>query len=518
MSLRKDISKFSLLFTSVGGIVGSGWLLGPFYTAKVAGPAAILSWMIGGFLMIIVALTFAELATSLPVAGGMVRFAQFTHGRFASFTMAFIAWLAAVMVSPIETMAAIQYAGNYLPLLVYTNHGSAHLTHDGIFAAMCVMLLMCLVNYFSVKYFAKSNSILVTWKLAIPLITIFVLLSHRFHVTQLWQFGGFAPYGLKGMLTALPTAGVIFSFIGYSPAIQLAEEAKNPQRAIPFAIIGAIILAIILYVCIELAFIGAIDPAHLVHGWQHLTFAGDTGPVAGLVSALGVAWLLKIIYFDSLVSPAGTAYIYTAATARINIAMSKNGYMPKWMQTLNKHRSPAFAILANFVVGMIFFLPFPGWQSMVSFIVSCFVLAYAIGPISCASLRRLHPDLKRPFKVPCYILFCLVAFYICNLIVYWTGWQVVWKMMLTIIIGYAVLFVNQCYTRQPLNLRNGIWVFPYLAGLAIISYLGAFGGGHHVIKFGGDFVVIGIFSIVIYAWALYSASDTFEIDVITAKE
>ena len=112
MKLRKEISKPALLMTAVGGIVGSGWLLGPFYTAKIAGPAAIIAWLVGGLLMMVVALTFAELATTYPVAGGIARFAQFSHGTFVSFTMAWISWLAALMVAPIETMAAMQYAGN----------------------------------------------------------------------------------------------------------------------------------------------------------------------------------------------------------------------------------------------------------------------------------------------------------------------------------------------------------------------------------------------------------------------
>ncbi len=505
MTLRKDLSRFALLFASVGGIVGSGWLLGPFYTAKVAGPAAILSWAIGGLLMMVIAFTFAELATSYPVAGGMVRFAQFSHGVFASFTMAWISWLAAVMVAPIETMAAVQYAGNYFPWMVHTTSGHTSLTAVGILIAAAIMLLMCVINSFTVKAFAKSNSVIVSWKLLIPIITCIALAWHHFDGSHLTQFGGFMPMGWHGVLQALPTAGVIFSFIGYSPAIQLAGEAKNPSRAIPFAIIGSLVIAIVLYVVIELVFIGALPNSSLANGWAKLSYSGDAGPIAGLVSTLGVVWLMRLIYIDAFISPAGTAFIYTASTARINIAMSQNGYMPEFLQKINRHGAPLWAIVLNFIVGMIFFLPFPGWQSMVSFIVSCFVLAYAIGPISCAMLRQTAPDVRRTFKLPCVNLFCVVAFIICNLIVYWTGWAVVWKMMVTILVGYVVLTIeHHCSGKvKDLDLKRGAWIIPYLIGLAAISYLGDFDGGRQWITFGWDFVVIALFSIAIFYYALW---------------
>ncbi|MDF1796388.1 MAG: APC family permease [Coxiellaceae bacterium] len=505
MTLRKDLSRFALLFASVGGIVGSGWLLGPFYTAKVAGPAAILSWAIGGLLMMVIAFTFAELSTSYPVAGGMVRFAQFSHGVFTSFTMAWISWLAAVMVAPIETMAAIQYAGNYFPLLVHSMDGHTSLTGMGIVVAGALMLLMCIINCFAVKIFAKSNSVIVSWKLLIPIITCIALAAHHFDSSNFTQHGGFIPLGWHGVLQALPTAGVIFSFIGYSPAIQLAGEARNPARAVPFAIIGSLLIAIVLYVIIETVFIGALPSSSIAHGWANLAYAGDAGPIAGLVSALGVVWLMRLIYIDAFISPAGTAFIYTASTARINIAMSQNGYMPEVLQKINSHGSPVWAIGINFIVGLIFFLPFPGWQSMVSFIVSCFVLAYAIGPISCAVLRHIAPDVKRPFKVPCVRSFCLVAFIICNLIVYWTGWGVVWKMMITILIGYGLLTIEHHYSGKvkELDMMKGAWIFPYLIGLSIISYIGDFGGGRQWLAFGWDFLVIAIFSAAIFYYALY---------------
>lgn len=500
--LKKDISKIGLLFAATGGIVGSGWLLGPYFAAITAGPGAVLAWLMGGLLMMVIALTFAELATTYPEAGGLVRFAQYSHGTLTSFIIAWISWLAAVMVAPIETMAAIQYAANYIPKLTYTANASTHLSHLGITVSALVMLLMCAINCFAVRHFSKSNTAIVSWKLCIPFITLIILFTHHFNIRNFTHHGGFAPLGLRGILTALPTAGVIFSFIGYSPAIQLAGETKDPQKAVPFAIIGSISIAIVLYVLLQISFIGAMEPSHLIQGWQYLSYKGDSGPIAGLIAALGIGWFLIVIYIDAFLSPVGTAYIYTASTSRINIAMSKNQFMPSWMEHLNKHGSPMKAIFFNFAIGLCFFLPFPGWQSMVSFIVSCFVLAYAIGPIATTVLRKTQPNIKRPFKVPCPQLINPIAFYICNMIVFWTGWDIIKKMLFTITIGFIVLIARSVRLKFTLDIKQGLWMLAYLVGMGIISYLGTFGGGIKALGFGWDFLVIAAFSIAIYYYAI----------------
>ena len=123
---------------------------------------------------------------------------------------------------------------------------------------------------------------------------------------------------MHGILSALPAAGVIFSFIGYSPAIQLAGEAKNPQRAIPLAIIGSISICIVLYVVLQAAFIGAVQTSSLAHGWAKMHFIGDAGPVAGIIASLGLVWFLKILYIDAvikacadLVKPGGYVFFST---------------------------------------------------------------------------------------------------------------------------------------------------------------------------------------------------------------
>src|SRR5882724_7341438 len=107
--LKRSVGFYGLMFISLGSIIGSGWLLGAFNAAQKAGPASILSWLIAAAMLSLLALTYAELGSAYPVAGGGGRFPYYTHGPIAGFTAGWAAWLQAVFVAPIEVIAAITY-------------------------------------------------------------------------------------------------------------------------------------------------------------------------------------------------------------------------------------------------------------------------------------------------------------------------------------------------------------------------------------------------------------------------
>ncbi len=117
----------------------------------------------------------------------------------------------------------------------------------------------------------------------------------------------------------------MFSLFGFRTALDMAGEAKNPQRDVPLAMIGAVGICLVIYVLLQVAFIGVIPPDHLKHGWHEISEKVPGGPFAGFAAMLGVTWLAFALYIDAVVSPAGTGLAYTGATARINYAMSKNG-------------------------------------------------------------------------------------------------------------------------------------------------------------------------------------------------
>jgi len=507
MNFKRSIGPLGLLLVGISSVIGSGWLFGPLYAAQIAGPAAVISWILGGILMIIIALTFAELGSTFPVAGGMIQFAQYSHGPLVSFMIGWMVWISSVAIAPVETLGLIQYAANYIPALV-TNAQDTHvLTHTGIFAAAGVMFIMCILNYYGAQFFSRSNSIITAIKLIVPVSTIFLLIFFGFHSTNFHaaQSGGFLPYGIHGVLAALPLGGVIYSFIGSNTVLQLAGETKNPQRNIPLALIGSMIFCTILYALLQIAFVGAVTPDTFAAGWNKLHYAGDSGPFVGIMTVLGFSWFVIIVYADAIISPFGTGFVFTASTARVSYGLSEIGFFPASFKKLTKKGVPLRSIMLNYGVGLLLFLPFPGWQKLVSFIISCFIISYIIGPISLIALRKTKPNEHRPFQLPYANLLALLAFYICNLLIFWTGWHTVSRMMIVLSIGF-LFFAIYCYRQKNVwhkQWRTSWWIFPYFITLAGISYLGTFGDGINVIPFGVDFAVIGILTTAIYYLSLF---------------
>lgn len=511
MQLTRRFTPWQMLLLSINGMIGSAWLFGPLYAARIAGSSAIISWILGGIATALIALTFAELSTLLPIAGGMTRFTQLTHGTLTSMVMSWISWLSCVTMPPIEVQATLQYASTYLPSLTHTLNGAPVLTHLGLACATLIMLLLSIINVASFKGLVRFNSLLFTFKIFVILFTIYSLTTTHFHAAN---FTGLLPTlsnttlsnHWEAILTAVASGGVAFAFTGFTHGIALAGETKQSQFAIPLAVIGSVLVCLLLYLGLQIAFIGAIDPNNLIHGWKNLSFSGDVGPFIGIASILGIGVLVKLLYIDTVVSPLGAGFIYVTSTARTVYAMSKNGYFPPLIATLNKKGFPIYAIILNFILGMLLFLPLPGWQAMVSFLVSAVVISYAIGPISLICLRLQLPTEKRPFYLPGANFISLLAFYCCNLISYWTGWDTIWKLAVAIGIGIVVLlfaYIKGLVSKNDFGSRALIWLAPYLLGLFTISYLGSFGGKGYI-PFGWDFLVIAIFSIVILFLAVIS--------------
>src|SRR6266478_9115193 len=110
--LKRSVGFYGLMFVSLGSIIGSGWLLGALNAAQVAGPASILSWILAAAMLALLALTYAELGATYPVAGGSARFPYYSHGPIAGFTAGWASWLQAVFIAPIEVLAAITYVNS----------------------------------------------------------------------------------------------------------------------------------------------------------------------------------------------------------------------------------------------------------------------------------------------------------------------------------------------------------------------------------------------------------------------
>lgn len=222
----------ALLFLSVGAIIGSGWLFAGLDAAKPAGGSSVLAWLIAGSMVISLALVHAELGTMFPVDGGSARFPLYAFGRVTGFLGGWAAWVAAACIAPIETEAAIRYAGNYLPWLTHLEDGSVVLTPLGVLVAAGVLLLFTVLNLGGIKGFQETNSIVVIWKLALPIFVAVTLVSIQFTPHNFVQ-GGFFAGGSEGLLEAISAGGVIFALIGFEQAVELGVKPRTRSATSP---------------------------------------------------------------------------------------------------------------------------------------------------------------------------------------------------------------------------------------------------------------------------------------------
>lgn len=501
--LNREVGLLGLMFISLGSIIGSGWLLGALTAAKKAGPASLVSWLLAAAIVVVLALVHAELGAAYPVSGGTARFPHLVFGPFGGFTAGWMAWLGSVTIAPIEVEAALQYLSNKWHGFVHMSGSTPVLTPQGLVAACLLMLAFTVINILGVRWLAESNTWAVWWKIAIPVVTIVVLMVSSFHVSN-FHAGGFAPFGVRGILAALP-AGVVFALLGFEQAIQLGGEARRPGRDVPRAVIGAMLIGTAIYILLEVCFIGALSPSQLAHGWANPIGKGSFGPYATLATSLGLGWLAFLLYVDAFVSPAGTGLVYVGSSSRMTYAMGRQGYIPRSFDRVGSRGVPYVSILSSFVAGLIVFLPFRGWQQLVSFISSASAVMYAFAPLSLAALRRSDPDRRRPYQLPAANILAPLGFVAANLIVYWGGWKTDSKLFIAIVAGLAILAASHLFgaveKRPTWDWRPSLWIWPWLAGLALITWLGQF-DARKVIPFWWDMALVVAFSLAIYYWAL----------------
>lgn len=497
---HRSITPIGLLLTSVSAIIGSGWLFSAYYSAKLAGPAAIISWVLGGAAVVCVAFVFAELCAMLPITGSSTRIPRFTHGTLVSFLFAWIIWLSYVSLAPTEVQAVIQYLRFYF---VGLTEASGALTHKGYFVATLLMLGISTINVYSIRWLVRFNSLLTIVKLIVPIFLALLLIILYFSPHQVAHPDGsaFMPLGIHGVVSALAVGGIIFAFNGFKQAAEMAGEAKNPGFALPFAIIGSVTLCLIVFLLLQTSFLSALQPENLQKGWEYLTLPGDTSPFASLFYEHHLYWILPFLYFGAVIAPLAAGLMYIGSSARSLYGISKNNQLPAMLQITNVYGNPARAIAVNFVIGMLMFAPLPGWDKMVGFLTSLLAITYGIGPINLLALRYQYPHLHRPFRLPWAPLWTTTAFYICNLLAYWSGWVIISKLSIALGLGIAVLISHRMTSKEArkisLHWREAIWLWPYFIGLTFISYLGNFGDGKAIIPFGWDFAIIAIFSILI---------------------
>src|SRR5579864_9061222 len=493
VGLKRELGLVGATWASETSIIGSGWLFAPLGAALLVGGASVLAWVIAGVIVILLALCHAELGAMYPVSGGTARFPHFAFGSVAGIGFGFFSYMQAVTIAPIECFAFMQYASYYWPGLY--NSTTKNVTGTGFILTIVLMAVFVAVNFMAMRLFARVNNVITWWKVAIPVLTIIVLLF-KFHGGN-FTAGGFMPGGVHGLFYALPSAGIIFAYSGFEQCDQLAGEIKNPGRNLPRAIIISVLIGTLVYTLLEVVMVGAMPASLLTHGWTHfVTTSGlgsviNAGPFAGLSAAIALGWLATLLRVDAFISPSGTGLIYTTGTSRISYGLARNRYAPQIFGRVSGNGIPWVGLIGAFLIGLLFLLPFPSWHSLVGLITGASVLMYAGAPLSLGAFRGQVPDANRPYRMPAAAVLAPIAFVVADLLIYWSGFEVVWKLGIVLVIGYVIIGVSMAFDpqRPPLDWTSAIWLPP----TNTVN-----------IPFWWDIVAVAGFSLIIYYWAMWT--------------
>ncbi|EOF5073665.1 APC family permease [Salmonella enterica] len=170
-----------------------------------------------------------------------------------------------------------------------------------------LVIIYFLLNFWGIKLFIRANNLLTIFKVIVPTLTGIIIISTGFHAQNLHASEG-TLHHLPGILTAVATSGIVFSFNGFQSPINLAGEAARPGRNVPLAVMGSIIISAALYLLLQFAFIGALTPADLRHGWHGIDFSSPFAQLALASASTGLCCCCIWMHLSARAGPEPTTW------------------------------------------------------------------------------------------------------------------------------------------------------------------------------------------------------------------
>ncbi|MDF2529526.1 MAG: putative H+/amino acid transporter [Gammaproteobacteria bacterium] len=512
---RKNISTFSLVMTGVTAILGSGWLLGTQKIANVAGPAGFLSWIFGAVVALLVSLFYIEIGSANPSSGGIGYYSHVTHGRFCGFLTSWINWLSIVAVAPIEAQGVVQYGSQLSPALNGLYNVPTHaLTPLGIVVAIGFMLFFMGINYWSVRLFIYFNNLSALLKLAIPILTIIVLYYEGLH-TQ--NFGNnmqtFMPFGFKSIMMSVVTCGVVMSFNGFQSPLNFSEEIANPKKMLPIAIISSILITFVIYLLLQIVFVGSLSPHMLAQGWGGINLRS---PFVDILLLLNLHLMAVGVYATSVISPSATGALFIASSSRILFSLSNEKHLPSFLSQLNPiYYNPRKAIIMSTLLGCVFLFLFKGWYELVAVISVIHLFSYLPAPIIVIANRIKNKSIltnKDQFIMPFARIFAPVLLFILSMLLFSAQWPLTGEMLLLVLPGLG-FYTYYEYKNHRGNgfmkaFRGASWLIIYIIAISLIAYYGNNPSiAHQTLSTLGSTVCIAVLSLFTYFYGVYFAID-----------
>jgi len=316
--LKRTLGLFDAFAIGIGAIIGSGIFVVTGIAAGLAGPALLISLVIGAFISGFTALSFAELAHSIPKEGGGYQFARELISPFAGFISGWLWILSNVVTGVVVALGFASYLSLFLPFPVNVN----------LLAALAC-LVVTFINYLGARDSSLVNDILVIIKLLI--LALFVIFGLGFV-----KSGNFSPFMPTGEIGIMQGATLIFfAYSGFARVTLISEEVKDPTKNIPRAIILALVVSTIVYMLVSFTAIGLV-------GYKELASSGS--PLADAAKSVS-ANLTYFVSIGALVATFSVLLTTLLGLSRISFAMSSESDLPRFFSKLDERSTPYYTVL-----------------------------------------------------------------------------------------------------------------------------------------------------------------------------
>ncbi|HEV7165450.1 MAG TPA: amino acid permease [Gammaproteobacteria bacterium] len=406
---RRVLGLWQLTAIGLGGIIGVGiFVLTGVVAATQAGPAVTLAFIMAGIASAAAALCYAEFSGMIPVTGSAYTYGYAVLGEFAAWLLGWDLLLCYALIVAVVAagwsgyvQALLGAAGISLPAWAQGAAGSGSGHVFDVIAALAALAIAFLLTV-RTEWGARFNTAIVAVKIAgillVIIVGVFYIKPEHWHP--------FMPFGFSGVLSG--AAVVFFAVFGYDTLTTAAEEAKDPQRDLPWAVVLSFAIAMLLYLAMSLVLTGMVPSASL----------NNPAPVANAFSAIGLRWVMVTVSIAAIMGITSVLFANMLAGARIGFALARDGLIPGWFAGVHpRFRTPYRATLILGVVTAVSAGLFPlttvAQLANVGVLSAFFVICGAV-----ILLRRNRPELKRSFRVPWVPILPVVGMGFCGWLIY----------------------------------------------------------------------------------------------------